>query len=115
METDSHIPVMPWPLAREVGQNTRVLYILYSESLAQTFTASDGAERTQSCFISLVFLASLKRKRERKGCFHHREQRWVMEILPCVSWSIHVRGAKGASNTEMEISLFVALIEVSSK
>lgn len=76
IQTDSYISVMPWP--REVGQNTRV-------GPAQTFTANDGAERSQSCFILLVFLASLRSKRGRKGCFQHREQRKVMESLSCIS------------------------------
>lgn len=78
METDSHVSVMLWPLAREVGQNTHV-------GPAQAFIANDGAERSQSCFLLLVFLASLRSKRGRKGCFQHREQRWVMESFPCIS------------------------------
>lgn len=78
MQTDSHIPVMLWPLAREVGQNRHV-------GPAQIFTANDGAERSQSCFLLLVFLASLRSKRRRKGCFQHRKQRWVMESPPCIS------------------------------
>lgn len=44
-------------LAREVGQNTCI-------GPAQAFTASDGAEGSQSCFISLVFF-SLFEKREK--------------------------------------------------
>lgn len=78
MEIDSHISVMLWPLAREVGQNRHA-------GPAQTFTANDGAERSQSRFLLLVFLASLRRTRGRKGCFQHREQRWVMESPPCIS------------------------------
>lgn len=53
-------------LGREVGQNTCV-------GPAQTFTANDGAEGSESCFIFLVFLASLRSKRERQGCFQHSE------------------------------------------
>lgn len=86
--TCSSTQVAPVPprllLAREVGQNTRV-------GPAQTITASDGAERSQSCFILLVFLASLRSKRERQGCSQHRE--WGENREP----SLYLLRSPGAS------------------
>lgn len=54
------------PLGREHGQNTCV-------DPAQTFAVHVRAEGTQSCFIFLVFLVSLRSKKGRQGCFQHRE------------------------------------------